>query len=82
MSLDPIAIFMLGVMVGQWQGVFMLVLAIRAVVRRTNNPSSDTIKEADRESLIARLIGREPAGTVKPRTSGTRQPAPPHKKKQ
>jgi hypothetical protein len=67
MALDPVAAFMLGIIVGQWLAILLILKVVKAVLNRPSGVAVDSPDLSEQAALIARLFSRELLGTTKPR---------------
>jgi hypothetical protein len=66
MALDPVAAFMLGIIVGQWLGILLILKVVKAVLSRPSGAAVDSPDLSEQAALIARIFSRELLGTTKP----------------
>jgi hypothetical protein len=82
MNLDAVAVFLLGIIVGQWIGVLISLKVIRAMVAQVSNTPAGALEPSTDASPIARLIYRQLLGPAKPRGNQAKRAPPPKKKSQ
>ncbi len=80
MGLDPVAAFMLGMIVGQWLAILMILKVVKAVLNRPGGISAEPAEPPDQAALITRLISKELLGIAKPRGERARGTPPPARK--
>ena len=81
MGLEPAAAFMLGIIVGQWLGVLMILKVVRAVLNRPSGASEDILEPTEQVALISRLIKRQLLGLPKPTSKAAKRAPLPEKNK-
>jgi hypothetical protein len=69
MALDPVAAFMLGIIVGQWLGILLILKVVKAALNRPSGVAVESPNLSQQAGPIARLFGLELLGTTKPRVN-------------
>jgi hypothetical protein len=80
MNIDSVAVFMLGIIVGQWLGVLISLKVIRAMAGSDSQTQAYALETSTDPLPFARLIYRQLLGAVKPRGNQVKL-TPPAKKK-
>jgi hypothetical protein len=80
MNSDSVAIFMLGIIVGQWLGVLVSLKVIRAMVKQDGRIPAYALEKSEDPSPLGRLIYRQLFGAAQP-VGILAKRAPPAKKK-
>jgi hypothetical protein len=81
MALDPVAAFMLGIIVGQWLGILLILKVVKAVLNQPSGVAVNAPDLSEGADLIARLISRASLGTTKPHPNVAKSIPPVAKKK-
>jgi hypothetical protein len=82
MNLDVVAVFLLGIIVGQWLGVLISLKVIRAMAAPDSNAPAIALGKSAGASPVAQLIYRQLLGPAKPRGNQAKRAPPPKKKSQ
>jgi hypothetical protein len=81
MGLDPVAAFMLGIIVGQWLSILMILKVVKAVLNQPRGVAIDSPDLSELGALIALLFSRELLGATKPNANVAKSIPPMAKKR-